>query len=171
MIFYNFCLLCKNPCDIYIYTYIYNKYITNNIAIYNITKYITIYNICNKCLQTNISYIYIYTYSSPFFLATPQSQCLMVIGRDGSLSTLCHSCGLWAYVSEEGLYIYLYIYKPIHSLEFIRSFNFKFHAFAIIRGKKLFSFTRIFLCSSLKTFILIDSRTSGNTNISFNHCY
>ena len=97
---------------IYIYTYIYNKYITNNIAIYNITKYITIYNICNKCLQTNISYIYIYTYSSPFFLATPQSQCLMVIGRDGSLSTLCHSCGLWAYVSEEGLYIYLYKYIP-----------------------------------------------------------
>ena len=88
---------------IYTYIYIYNKYITNNIAIYNITKYITIYNICNKCLQINILYIYIYTYSSPFFLATPQSQCLMMIERDGSLSTLCHSCGLWAYVSEEGV--------------------------------------------------------------------
>ena len=32
-------------------------------------------------------------YSSPFHLATAQSQCLMVIGKDGSLSTLCHSCG------------------------------------------------------------------------------
>ena len=166
----------------------------------------TIYNICNKYLHINILYIYIYTYSSPFLLATPQSQCLMVIGRDGGLSNLCHSCGLWAYVSEEGvqktfpgpgylssedgqsdygiwhlfvnLYIYIYIYiyifyifKPMHSLEFIRISNFKFHALATIRGKKMLSFTRIFLCSSLKTFILIDSRTSGNTNISFNHYY
>ena len=88
---------------IYIYIYIYNKYITNNISIYNITKYMTIYNICNKYLHINILYIYIYTYSSPFLLATPQSQCLMVIGRDGGLSNLCHSCGLWAYVSEEGV--------------------------------------------------------------------
>ena len=30
---------------------------------------------------------------SPFYLATTQSQYLMVIGRDGGLSTLCHSCG------------------------------------------------------------------------------
>ena len=63
----------------------------------------TIYNICNKYLHINILYIYIYTYSSPFLLATPQSQCLMVMGRDGGLSNLCHSCGLWAYVSEEGV--------------------------------------------------------------------
>ena len=37
-------------------------------------------------------YIYIYIYSAPFYLATAQSWCFLVIERDGSLSTLCHSC-------------------------------------------------------------------------------
>ena len=32
-------------------------------------------------------------YSSLFYLVTAQSQCLMGIGRDRGLSTLCHSCG------------------------------------------------------------------------------
>ena len=36
---------------------------------------------------------------------------------------------------------------------------------------KCFSFTRIFLRSNIKMFILIHSRTSGNVNISFNHHY
>ena len=31
-------------------------------------------------------------YSSPFYLAMAKSQYLMVIVRDGGLSTLCHSC-------------------------------------------------------------------------------
>ena len=34
----------------------------------------------------------LHIYSSPFYLATAQSQCLMEIERDGSLSTKCHSC-------------------------------------------------------------------------------
>ena len=44
-------------------------------------------------------YIYVfihkfgYTYIPPFCLATAQSKYLMGIGRDGGLSTLCHSCG------------------------------------------------------------------------------
>ena len=32
-------------------------------------------------------------FSSPFYLAMTQSQCLLVIERDGGLNTLCHSCG------------------------------------------------------------------------------
>ena len=32
-------------------------------------------------------------FSSPFYLAMTQSQCLLVIERDGGLSALCHSCG------------------------------------------------------------------------------
>ena len=50
--------------------------------------------------ESKLFYIYIHIclklfwiYSSPFQLATTQSLCLMVIGRDGGLSTLCHSCG------------------------------------------------------------------------------
>ena len=35
----------------------------------------------------------LYTQSSPFYLATAQSQYIMALGRDGVLSTLCHSCG------------------------------------------------------------------------------
>ena len=31
-------------------------------------------------------------YSSPFYLATAQSQCPMMIGRNSGLSTLCHNC-------------------------------------------------------------------------------
>ena len=31
-------------------------------------------------------------YSSPFYLATAQSQSLMMIGRNSGLSTLCHNC-------------------------------------------------------------------------------
>ena len=46
----------------------------------------------NKYLQINILYMYIYTYSSPFYLITAQSQCIMMIGRDDGLSTLCRSC-------------------------------------------------------------------------------
>ena len=34
----------------------------------------------------------LYVYRSSVYLATAQSQYLMVIGRDGGLSTLCHSC-------------------------------------------------------------------------------
>ena len=34
-----------------------------------------------------------YIYSSPFYLATTQLQCLTVIGRNGRLSILFHSCG------------------------------------------------------------------------------
>ena len=34
----------------------------------------------------------LYIYRSSVYLATAQSQYLMVIGRDGGLSTLCHSC-------------------------------------------------------------------------------
>ena len=34
----------------------------------------------------------LHVYSSPFYLAAAQSQYLMVIGRGGGLSTLCHSC-------------------------------------------------------------------------------
>ena len=37
--------------------------------------------------------MYYWIYSSPFHLATTQSQCLVVIGRDGGLNTLCHSYG------------------------------------------------------------------------------
>ena len=33
-------------------------------------------------------------YSSLFYLTKAQSLCLIVIGRDGGLSTLCHSCRL-----------------------------------------------------------------------------
>ena len=33
-------------------------------------------------------------YSSLFYLAKSQSQCLLAIGRDGGLSNLCHACGL-----------------------------------------------------------------------------
>ena len=36
----------------------------------------------------------LYIFIAPCYLATAQSQYLMVIGRDGSLSTLCQSCGL-----------------------------------------------------------------------------
>ena len=35
----------------------------------------------------------LHIYGSPFYLATTQSQYLMAIGKDGGLSTLCHSCG------------------------------------------------------------------------------
>lgn len=31
-------------------------------------------------------------FSSPFYLATAQSHCLLVIRRGGESSTLCHSC-------------------------------------------------------------------------------
>ena len=34
----------------------------------------------------------LHIYGSSFYLATTQCQYLMVIGRDGGLSTLCHSC-------------------------------------------------------------------------------
>ena len=34
----------------------------------------------------------LYMYSSPFYLATVQSQCLAVIEMDGGLNPLCHSC-------------------------------------------------------------------------------
>ena len=70
--------------------------------------------------ESKLFYIYIHIclklfwiYSSPFQLATTQSLCLMVIGRDGGLSTLCHSCGfachqgvlvsqLWVCLSGQG---------------------------------------------------------------------
>ena len=32
-------------------------------------------------------------FTRPFHLHTAQSQCLIVSGKDGGLSTLCHSCG------------------------------------------------------------------------------
>ena len=43
-------------------------------------------------------------YSSPFYLATAQSQCLMVIGSDGGMVvlTLCSVSQLWVCLSAEG---------------------------------------------------------------------
>ena len=47
-----------------------------------------------QTLYVHIYVLYIHIlYSSPFHLATAQSQYLMMIGRDSGLSTLCHSCG------------------------------------------------------------------------------
>ena len=34
----------------------------------------------------------VYIYSSSFYLATAQPQCVFAIGRDHDLSTRCHSC-------------------------------------------------------------------------------
>ena len=54
---------------------------------------ITIYTyLATSALRIGI-YICIYIYSSPFYLATAHSHCLIIIRRDGGLSTLCHSCG------------------------------------------------------------------------------
>ena len=59
---------------------------------YNNYLYIYYIYIHNKYLYINL--VNLGVHSSPFHLAEAQSRCLIVIGRDGSLSTLCHKCGV-----------------------------------------------------------------------------
>ena len=74
-------------CNIYIYIYIYIYYTYCIYIIYNIS--INIYNIYN--ISNLLVNLYIRLTISSCYGSTPLT--LGLIGGDGGLNTLCHSCG------------------------------------------------------------------------------
>ena len=60
------------------------------------------------------NFINLHIYNSPFCLATAQSQCLLVIRRDGGFQSEDGVVWLWHVLVKLHIYIYIYIYAYIY---------------------------------------------------------